>query len=159
MTSQSSITNDRAQYASDTLQRIDRTIGELQAILSRDASGINRVLHWLCEQKEAARQAGFEAVSWLCEGVQESLAEPRCGKRPSSFSTELAALDACRTIRQLAGAIAECTARGRSKRVQCGKGETIANSPAAADRVAVNSGARPPPADQESRSRTQNFSE
>ncbi len=129
MTSLPDISNVRATYVVQTRRRMAQTISELQAVLRFGIGDgdIDSVIHQMDEQAEASRQAGLEAISRLCEYVRESLAELHHGKRPSSYSIKLSALDACRNIRQHATLVVRmaCT---KSQQSECQEGETVVNT-------------------------------
>ena len=94
------------EYAMETRQRMEHTVGEFRDVTQQDTGSIDRTLVWLTEQQAACRQAGFGNVLSLCDKMVDLLAEIHSGERPWSPAIAVTLLEACKRIRQHADTVA-----------------------------------------------------
>lgn len=97
----------RVEYATETRQRMTRTVGELQDVTQQDTGSVNQTLVWLAEQRAACRDAGFGNVLSLCDKMVDVLTEIHSGERPWSPAIAVTLLEACKRIRQHADTVAQ----------------------------------------------------
>ncbi len=145
MSTKSTLAAGEALYVAATKQRMARAVGELSAILQADAGDMRWVLRRVREQEKAARMAGFQYISRMCQEMAECADDARGADRTWLLAVAATLLDTCQSIEAHADGITKSTIHRTGARGGELEGRAYPRGPVAEDDAEPDSSARPPP--------------